>query len=128
MGLATREFKNYIIVELKERVDAFNLAEVTTTIDDLVGKGSFKFAVNLQSVRFLSLPCIQYFSSLAAQLRYRGGQLILLSPSEKLRRQIDIFASLEGIVLFRSEREWMRVSEPTRGPAYHEAAVNQSDS
>lgn len=100
--LHVRELHGWALVSLEERIDSFNYEQVRADIDALIASGRTQVAVDLAKAKFLSVPSIQYLSSLADVLRSQGGQLALLCPSEKLKRQIDIYASLDKMRLFRT--------------------------
>lgn len=101
-NIHVRELHGWALVSLQERVDSFNYDQVRGEIEALIASGRTQVAVDLAKAKFLSVPSIKYLSSLADVLRSQGGQLALLCPSEKLKRQIDIYASLDKMRLFRT--------------------------
>ena len=106
MEFNVRDHKDWVVVELEDRVDAFNCGELTGQVSELLKKGHQKIAFDLANTRFLGLPSIKFVSSVATDVESRGGRCVLLSPSEKIKRQFDIFASLNSIQIFPSQGEW----------------------
>lgn len=85
-----------------ERIDSFNLDTFRSDIESKLAKGSQYLALDLSQTRFLSLPAIQLLGKWAEELVEKDGRLALVSPSEKLKRQIGIFSSLDLISIFRA--------------------------
>lgn len=104
-NLSIRELHGWALISLQERVDSFNYDQVREEIEALIASGRTQLAVDLGRAKFLSVPSIKYLSTLAETLRSQGGQLALLCPSEKLKRQIDIYASLDKMRLFRTLKD-----------------------
>lgn len=104
-NLEVRDMHGWALISLEERVDSFNYERVKTEIEALIAAGRTQVAVDLGRAKFLSVPSIKYLSTLADLLRSQGGQLALLCPSEKLKRQIDIYASLDKMRLFRTLKD-----------------------
>jgi anti-anti-sigma factor len=84
------------------RVDAFNFAEVKAKLDDLAQKHPHHLAISLEEADFLCIPFIKLLAQIAEGLKTHGARLALVAPTEKLKRQIDIFASLDEMIVFRS--------------------------
>jgi anti-anti-sigma regulatory factor len=52
--------------------------------------------------RFLSLPAIQLIVSVARELKEQGGELVLVSPTEKTKRHLEIYGSIKDVRILRS--------------------------
>lgn len=99
-------------LKLEEKIDAFNFPAVKSKVDGLVGEGIDYLAIDVSSVRFMSLPCIKFLAGVGVLLAERGGRLALVGLSEKLKRHMEIYATLDSIMVFRSQDEW-RKEQPT---------------
>ncbi|OFZ12070.1 MAG: hypothetical protein A2Z20_07535 [Bdellovibrionales bacterium RBG_16_40_8] len=84
------------------RLDAFNF-ELTKSELERVAKDVSQIAIDVSGAHFISIPMIRFIHSLAGDLVRKGGRLALVGSSEKLKRQIHIFASLDKLVLFSND-------------------------
>ncbi|MBX7232211.1 MAG: STAS domain-containing protein [Bdellovibrionales bacterium] len=100
-----RREKDWVIVSVLGRVDSFNYESFCMQIVALVEEGCLQIALDLSQAKFLSLPSIRFVHAVAGQLKDKKGHLALLSASEKLKRQIDIYGSLRPMEVYRSEAE-----------------------
>ncbi len=103
--IQVQESKNWSIVQIHNRVDAFNYAELMEKVNGIIKSQQTHLAFDLTRTNFLSLPSIKLMSSLASSLEKEGRQVALLAPSEKIKRQIDIYASLEKLRLFKTSED-----------------------
>lgn len=106
--------KNWFFYHFGERVDAFNEDDLKRQILEGFEEGRTHLALDLQRTRFLSLPFIKFLSQLSEDLHAKQGRLVLVSPSEKLKRQIGIFGNPDFMTIRRSPEEVPEV-EPTPG-------------
>ena len=95
--------KEWVIVAIRDRVDSFNFVEWAGKMENLMLLGQKHVAFNLAHAKFLSLPSIKYLGAMADSMGAQGRHVALVAPSEKLKRQIDIYGQLEKLKLFRSE-------------------------
>jgi anti-anti-sigma factor len=103
--------RDWVIVAISGRIDSFNQSHFYGQVKDLVNQGKRRVAIDLTHAKFLSLPSIKWLCSLALELKDQGGQVALLSASEKLKRQIDIYASLEPLQVLRSSADLSSVPQ-----------------
>ncbi|MCB0419681.1 MAG: STAS domain-containing protein [Bdellovibrionales bacterium] len=94
------------ILKLSGRVDSFRFDEVKDQIAKYVDEGPEAVALDLSNVDFLSLAIIKFFGEVAHSLQLEGRELILLGLSEKLKRQVDLYASLDGMMIYRNAGDW----------------------
>ena len=88
-------------------MDAFNYKEFKSEMDKVVKeKSHHNVAIHLSQTEFISMPSIKYFSGVAEEIVQNGGKFALVGIPEKIKRQIDIFASLKPMLIFRSEEDW----------------------
>lgn len=97
-----RKSANWSVISVGDRVDSVNFRKLQSQIDHLLQKRELYLVIDLRQAIFLSLPSIKYLAVVADQIGKLGGSLALLAPSEKIKRQIHIYASLEEMKLFRS--------------------------
>lgn len=100
-----RSERDWVIVAISGRIDSFNQDTFCGQVKGLVAEGKRHVALDLSKAKFLSLPSIKWLCSLAIELKEQGGQVALLAASEKLKRQIEIYASLEPIQVVRSKAD-----------------------
>ncbi|MCB9025549.1 MAG: STAS domain-containing protein [Bdellovibrionaceae bacterium] len=107
MSIEVSKNKSWVIFLIKDRLDESNFKEFTSEMDKIVQeKSNPNIALQMSEIEFLSLPTIKYFSVIAEGLVKKGGKFALVGVSEKIKRQIDIFASLKPMLVFRSEEDW----------------------
>lgn len=106
MSFEITKNKNWVVFSIKDRLDSFNCEDFKQKMDQVVRDKESKVALHLTETEFLSLPVIKYFSGIASDITNSGGEFALVGPPEKLKRQIDIFASLKPMQVFRSAEDW----------------------
>lgn len=84
------------------RVDSFNFQAVKAALEATATQHPQRLVVDLAATDFLSIPFIKLLAQIGANLRKNGSKLTIVAPSEKLKRQIDIFASLDEMHVYRS--------------------------
>ena len=84
------------------RIDAFNFNEFKTLIESSILQGEKWVALDFSKTEFMSILSIKFLSEVAEQLISREGGLALVAPSEKLKRQISIYASLRCMHIFKT--------------------------
>ena len=103
-----QKFSNWVVISVNDRVDSNNFVKLKQLINEKIDQGELSLVLDLESTAFLSLPSIKFFAEVASLISKKGGALALLTPSEKLKRQIHIYASLEEMKLFRSRQDLER--------------------
>ncbi len=96
---------DWVILTVKGRVDSFNSELFSQQLKELVATGSSNVALDLSQARFMSLPLIKELTKMADDLKSQGRKMALMRASEKLKRQIDIYASLDNMRVVRAESE-----------------------
>ena len=84
------------------RIDSFSLGEFKDLIESHIQKSPGTLTLDLIGTNFLSIPCIKLIAFWATQLQSNGGKLVLLGATEKLKRQIGIFGSLDHLMVKKS--------------------------
>ncbi len=104
MALEVIEKKDWSYVPAPGRLDAFNFDLTKSELEALAAKAK-QIAIDVSSAHFVSIPMIKFIDSLARDMVRRGGRLALVGPTEKLKRRIDTFASLDPLTLY-SRANW----------------------
>jgi len=102
VALQTTELKDWICVSAPGRWDAFNFVDSKTSIDSIVASTN-KLAINMSGIQFVNLPMIQYLYKVAVTLRNKGGAMVIIGASEKLKKQIRIFASWDHLQFYSAD-------------------------
>ena len=97
--------KEWTVLTPTNRVDAFNKSTFEDDINGVIGDGQKRVAIDFSNLKFLSYPSIKFLSAKAETLKKEGGTLALCSASEKLKKQISIYATLENMMVFRSKHD-----------------------
>jgi anti-anti-sigma factor len=105
VSVATYDFKNWKVAQLKGRIDAFNDKRVSKVISDLAAQGFENFAVDLQHVEFVSFLMIREFLKLSEEMHNRGGEFVLLAPTAQVRRHLESFVGHKKLRIFRNLQE-----------------------
>lgn len=90
------------LINLKARVDAGSFDDLQVAVRDLRLQGKTHIALDLRLTRFLSLPAIQFIVSVARELKEQDGELVLVGPSEKTKRHLEIYGSIKDVRVIRS--------------------------
>lgn len=98
----TDEFQGWKRISIKDRIDSFNFSDFEKEVKALLSHGSLPLAFELSHARFLSFKTIQLLNESAEQCRRNGRRAALVAPTEKLKRQIHIYADLEQWEVYRT--------------------------
>ncbi|MGE0764639.1 MAG: STAS domain-containing protein [Bdellovibrionales bacterium] len=115
-----KQEKNWAVMVVEGRLDSFNFDPFCRQLNELVQSGRNRIALDLSGARFLSLPSIKYLTTFAEELEKAGGNFALLAASEKLKRQIDVYATLNPMKVVRNLEQlhnWDPQVSPLRSPA-----------
>lgn len=100
-----RTENEWAIIAISGRIDSFNFQAFKDQFHQLIQSGKTHLAVDLAQAKFLGLPTIKFLADAAQDLQRSGGHFALLAASEKLKRQIHIYASLNPMRLVRNLNE-----------------------
>ena len=92
-----------ITYKVGERIDSFSFTEFKNAIETNLAQSPPILTLDLVGTNFLSIPAIKLIAFCANQLLDKGGRLILMGPTEKLKRQIGIYGSLKNVMVKKSE-------------------------
>ncbi|MCB0365879.1 MAG: STAS domain-containing protein [Bdellovibrionaceae bacterium] len=79
----------WVVIHLSGRIDSFNYDDVTSKIQTLFRMGKRFIALDLTDVTYLGLPSLRFLFQMAGRLQKASGQMMLISPSEKLMKSIE---------------------------------------
>lgn len=106
MAISFQTRGKWQVVCIKGRIDSFNYQrEISGKLASaLDGKPPF-VALDLHKAQFLSLPTIKFLAKNAAEIGAQKGECVLIGPSARMRRYIEIFGSLDNLKVFRNFEE-----------------------
>ena len=107
MSIEIHKKNDWIYIPAPGRMDAFNFEISKSEIEQAAGQAR-QLALDVSGAHFISIPMIKFIDSLAREMVRRGGRLALIGPTEKLKRQFRIFASLDPITLMTQDN-WERL-------------------
>jgi anti-anti-sigma factor len=110
-----------LVHRLGERIDAFNHDAFKNELELILQKGQRFIALDLNQTKFLSVPSIALLSVWADRLKSEKGRLMLVGPSEKIKRQIKIFGSLDLTMVVRSVQQLTKEELASESPALDES-------
>ncbi|MCB0411860.1 MAG: STAS domain-containing protein, partial [Bdellovibrionales bacterium] len=99
------------IVKINGRVDAFNFEAFCQEILPFARDFSRLFIFEASRLEFLGLRTMKLLGEIAADRSQHGRRPFLISPSEKLKKQIAIYADIEDWEVFRNFDEFQRYLE-----------------
>lgn len=80
---------NFIVLELRGRVDEFNTGVLRDEIHTIINTGRFRIAVDLSKTEFLSAHCLSAIWNCQRRARRVGGDLVLVGPKGRVEETID---------------------------------------
>lgn len=102
MEIKLSDFERWKVLEIKGSVDALNSRLVTEPILKLVDNGELRLALNLEATSFLCLPAINFIGNTARMLAAKGGELCVVSPNDRTKRHLEVFAGFKYLTCYES--------------------------
>jgi anti-anti-sigma regulatory factor len=90
---------NWTVIYVNGRSDSFHFPMLKAQIEDLLGTGVTFLAIDLSRTKFLSIATIDYINRLTQSIYSQGGRLALLGATEKIKRNLSIFADHLGLLI-----------------------------
>jgi anti-sigma B factor antagonist len=103
MKITERRVGDVTILELHGRLVMDEDTSCTELIDDLVRQGRIRLILNLRDVSYIDSAGVGALIAKYVSLRRRGGDLRLVSLSDRVRRVITIARLLDVFDTFESE-------------------------
>ncbi len=93
------------MVSLNGYLDAHTVAEFDRCTEALIGEGTSKLILDLQGLSYISSAGIGALMSLSQRLRKDGGDLVLLQPTPKVLKILDLLGFTRIFQLSETEDE-----------------------
>ncbi|MFN7729470.1 MAG: hypothetical protein ACK5P7_09975 [Bdellovibrio sp.] len=113
--------QSWIIVSLAGRVDAFADKRTIAGLKMSVPSPSSWVALDLSKCDFLSIWALKEVARWAIEQQRAQGRLVILSPNESIRRQLDVFIG-QDLVIYQ---DWSKIEIDTFYRLQREAAANR---
>lgn len=118
-SLKVSEFSRWKILHLDGRFNAFNERDL---LEALVPYRSFdRVGLDLSQTESLNLRILQEILKWSEDLRAKGGDFVLISPTDSVRRSIEIFLGLHRLQHIQS------LSELSLREFYQDAKLGGAD-
>ena len=111
---------SWTIVSLAGRVDAFADKRTVAGLKMSAPLGSW-IALDLSQCEFLSIWALKEVAGWAIEQQRAQGRLVILSPNEGIRRQLDVFIG-QGLVIYQ---DWATLEIDTFYRLQREAAAQE---
>lgn len=93
------------LIDINGSIDSFNFSLFEAELKNLAAKPGKHIAISFNRAKFVSLPAIKLIGNVAIDIQQVGGQMAILGASEKLKKQIHIYSSLEPMRVLRGPSE-----------------------
>ena len=97
--------RGWDLIDVNGSIDSFNFSLFEIDLRGLATKSGKHIAISFSRAKFVSLPAIKLIGNVAVDIQQVGGQMAILGASEKLKKQIHIYSSLEPMRVLRSPQE-----------------------
>lgn len=81
---------DYILIGISGFLDAHTVTNFETKMDEIVSAGKNKVVIDMEKLNYISSAGIGAMMGLTQRLRKTGGDLVLLNPSEKVFKILDL--------------------------------------
>ncbi len=97
--------EQWFTIHVGHRVDALSFSDFYRVCEQAIDSGKCNMVLDFQSTQFVSMRGFQYIHELYLKLIEDKGDLLLVSTSEKLKKQALIYCHKDIKSLFRSRAE-----------------------
>ena len=94
LRMSVRRSGDTAVLELTGEADISSVARLSMRVRDLVGDGQHVVVLGPQ-LAFLDLAALDVLLDASAELKARGGSLVLQSPTRRVRRLVELLG-LDG--------------------------------
>ncbi len=108
LEVATRALNNVegaLILALSGYLDAHTVADFDRNTDEVIASGTSRLVLDLQGLNYISSAGIGALMSLSQRLKKSGGDLVLLQPTDKVYKILDLLGFTKIFHLSASEDE-----------------------
>ena len=92
-------------IKVGTRIDAMSFQNFKATCDKAIEANNSKIALDFEATHFVSMVGFKYIHELYVKINEMRGDLLLVSTSEKLKKQALIYAHKDIRALFRTKVE-----------------------
>jgi anti-anti-sigma factor len=85
MNIQTKEWDNYLIINLEGRIDGLTSADFQRKVDQLTAEGHLKLILDFSRVIFMSSAGLRVIIQITRSLRPIGGEVILMTLPDQVR-------------------------------------------
>jgi anti-anti-sigma regulatory factor len=121
-NMSSNPEQSWIIVSLAGRVDAFADKRTVAGLKMSAPSPSSWVALDLSKCEFLSIWALKEVAGWAIEQQRANGRLVILSPNESIRRQLDVFIG-QGLVIYQ---DWATLEIDTFYRLQREAAASEA--
>ena len=93
------------VIALNGYLDAHTVADFDRCTDELIAAGTVKIILDLQGLSYISSAGIGALMGLSQRLKKDGGELVLLQPTQKVFKILDLLGFTRIFHLCDSEEE-----------------------
>jgi anti-anti-sigma factor len=94
-----------VVVTLSGYLDAHTVADFDRHTDDLIAQSTSRIVLDLQGLSYISSAGIGALMGLSQRLKKHGGDLVLLQPTPKVYKILDLLGFTRIFHLCNSEEE-----------------------
>lgn len=120
-SITTSEHENWKLVHFQGRVDAFNERAVLEAFKPFQADPAKRVALELGQCESLNIRFLREIVRWAEDLRYAGGELILMNTPVAIKRTVEIFVGQHRIrqVASKADLTMLEVWGESRGKKAH---------
>jgi len=96
---------DWVFLEMPERLESQRHAIFREQVGRYMSEGRTYLAIDFSRARFINLPSIKFLTEIGEQLKAKGGALAIMAASEKIKRQFDVYGSLDQLKVIRRASE-----------------------
>ena len=93
------------VIALSGYLDAHTVADFDRHVDEIIGAGTVKIVLDLQGLSYISSAGIGALMGLSQRLKKSDGDLVLLQPTSKVFKILDLLGFTRIFTLCDSEDE-----------------------
>lgn len=108
MHIEILSVQQWNLIRFPDRIDALNVQAFVSAIENQV-EANTRIAFDMRHVEFINYQALRYLYQVANEMNQTGGQVALVGPSEKMKRQFTLFTSIEPFRII-SSYDWSRLT------------------
>jgi anti-sigma B factor antagonist len=108
MRIEKRRWDDIVLLTLIGEIDAYSRDRFATKIDVLVERGFTRLAFNLRLLTFINSAALGYLIRMRTQVERAGGEILIVQPSQFVRKTLTILGLDDLFPLPGSDAEAIR--------------------